>query len=102
MKKLKSLIMSAIIVFGVACNQADQTAPDTSKKDDTSTGEDKSEAAITEASAALPLDKIKLPQGFRIEVFAEVDNARSLALGASGTVYAGNRNGDKVYAVRDT
>ena len=102
MKKLKSLIMSAIIVFGASCNQTDQTAPDTSKKDETSTAEDKSEAAITEASAALPLDKIKLPEGFKIEVFAEVDNARSLALGASGTVYAGNRNGDKVYAVRDT
>lgn len=90
------------MVFGASCNQADQTAPDTSKKDDTSTGDDKSEAAITEGSAALPLDKIKLPEGFKIEVFAEVDNARSLALGRSGTVYAGNRNGDKVYAVRDT
>ena len=102
MKKLKSLIMSAIVVVGAACNQTDQTAPDTSKKDGSTTEEDKSEAAITQASAALPLDKITLPEGFKIEVFAEVDNARSLALGASGIVYVGNRNGDKVYAVRDT
>jgi glucose/arabinose dehydrogenase len=35
-------------------------------------------------------------------VFAEVDNARSLAISPSGTVFVGNRNGDKVYAVKDT
>jgi glucose/arabinose dehydrogenase len=48
------------------------------------------------------LNKIKLPAGFRIEVYAEVDNARSLAISPSGVVYVGNRNGDKVYAVKDT
>lgn len=52
--------------------------------------------------ATLPLDKVKLPPGFTISVFAEVDNARSLAISPSGTVYVGNRNGDKVYAVKDT
>jgi len=57
--------------------------------------------ALTQASAALPLDKIKLPPGFTIEVYAEVDNARSLALSPAGTLFVGNRNGDKVYAVRD-
>jgi glucose/arabinose dehydrogenase len=50
----------------------------------------------------LPLNKIKLPPGFVIDVFAEVDNARSLAISPSGTVFVGNRNGDKVYAVKDT
>lgn len=49
----------------------------------------------------LPLDRIKLPEGFKITVFAEVNNARSLALGADGTLFVGNRGGDKVYAVRD-
>lgn len=51
---------------------------------------------------ALPLEKIKLPAGFSIEVFAEVDNARSLAISPSGAIFVGNRNGDKVYAVKDT
>jgi glucose/arabinose dehydrogenase len=50
----------------------------------------------------LPLHTIKLPEGFRIEVFAEVNDARSLALSPSGTVFVGNRDGDKVYAVKDT
>ncbi|HCW07003.1 MAG TPA: sorbosone dehydrogenase [Cytophagales bacterium] len=61
-----------------------------------------SEPAITEASASLPLDKIKLPKGFSIKVFAEVDNARSLAISPSGTIFVGNKDEDKVYAIKDT
>lgn len=45
---------------------------------------------------------IKLPPGFSVSIFAEVENARSLALSPSGIVYVGNRNEDKVYAVQDT
>lgn len=47
------------------------------------------------------LDKIQLPPGFHISVFAEVPNARSLALGDDGTVFVGTRKDDKVYAVQD-
>ncbi|WP_316842832.1 sorbosone dehydrogenase family protein [Pedobacter gandavensis] len=47
------------------------------------------------------LKDIKLPEGFKIEVFAKVDNPRSMALGANGTVFVGNRDGDKVYALVD-
>ncbi|MBS1486672.1 MAG: sorbosone dehydrogenase family protein [Bacteroidetes bacterium] len=57
--------------------------------------------AITGISASLPLEKIKLPTGFSISVFAEVQNARSLAMSANGTIFVGNRDGDKVYAVKD-
>src|SRR5690606_34965925 len=39
--------------------------------------------------------------GFAIDVFAEVPNARSLALSDDGVVYVGNRSGDKVWAVVD-
>jgi glucose/arabinose dehydrogenase len=65
-------------------------------------GEDGSVVALTEYSKTLPLEKIKLPAGFKIEVFAEVDNARSMVMSPSGVLYIGNRNGDKVYAVKDT
>ena len=64
--------------------------------------EDNSSPAITEKSAGLPLQSIKLPPGFAISVYAEVDNARSMALSPGGTLFVGNRNEDKVYAVRDT
>ena len=47
------------------------------------------------------LDKIKLPPGFTISVYAQVDNARSLCLSPNGILFVGNRNGNKVYAVVD-
>jgi glucose/arabinose dehydrogenase len=47
------------------------------------------------------LDKIKLPAGFSIHVYAKVPNARSLCWGTKGTLFAGNRDEDKVYAITD-
>ncbi|GJD96375.1 PQQ-dependent sugar dehydrogenase [Methylobacterium iners] len=52
--------------------------------------------------ARLPVDKLKVPPGFKVEVFASgLANARSLREGAQGTVFAGTRALDKVYAVRE-
>ena len=50
----------------------------------------------------LPLDKIKLPAGFSIDVWAEAPNARGLALGKNGTVFAGSSSEGKVYAITET
>jgi glucose/arabinose dehydrogenase len=48
----------------------------------------------------LPTAKLKLAQGFNIEVYASgMANARSLALGDKGTVFVGSRLVDKVYAI---
>src|SRR3977135_3667682 len=48
----------------------------------------------------LPLERIKLPPGFEISVFAQdVPDARSLALGKSKVLFVGTRT-DSVYAVR--
>ena len=50
----------------------------------------------------LALDKLVLPAGFQIAVFAEsVENARSLARGPGGTVFVGSRTVGKVHAVVD-
>jgi glucose/arabinose dehydrogenase len=50
----------------------------------------------------LPLDKLKVPAGFKVEVWAEgVPEARSLALGDKGTVFVSNRNLTDVYAITD-
>ena len=38
------------------------------------------EAAVTDYAKTLPLEKIKLPDGFTIAVYAEVENARSMAI----------------------
>ena len=67
--------------------------------DDSKTGED---GALNDYAASLPLNSIKLPDGFVIEVFAEVTDARSMALSPSGVLYVGNKNKDRVYAVKDT
>jgi len=48
------------------------------------------------------LGTLKLPEGFKISVFAEVDKARSLAISPGGTIFIGNREGKKVYAIQDT
>lgn len=54
-------------------------------------------------AAPLPLDKIKLPPGFKITLFADnVEGARSMALGTKGTVFVGTRSEGKVYALVDT
>jgi glucose/arabinose dehydrogenase len=56
-------------------------------------------AASSAFSQSLPLERIKLPPGFRIELLAQVPNARSLALGAKGTLFVGSRSGSAVHAV---
>ncbi|MGE3151344.1 MAG: sorbosone dehydrogenase family protein [Nitrospiraceae bacterium] len=53
-------------------------------------------------AGALPLDKIKLPPGFAITVYADhVPNARGMALGRNGTLFVGSRDKGEVYAVVD-
>ncbi len=47
------------------------------------------------------LDKIKLPDGFKISVYAEVPNARSMTQGTKGTLFVGNKDKGNVYAVVD-
>ena len=103
MNTLKSILVFTLAVL-LACSNTKR--PENSDADSTSTSVDTEatggEAALTEYAKTLPLDKIKLPAGFTIDVFAEVENARSMALSPSGVIYVGNKDKDKVYAVKDT
>jgi glucose/arabinose dehydrogenase len=57
-------------------------------------------AAAAAGAAGLPLERIKLPPGFEISLYAGgVDEARSLALGANGTVFVGTMRAGRVYAL---
>ncbi|MEZ8184281.1 sorbosone dehydrogenase family protein [Shewanella sp. 5S214] len=59
--------------------------------------------SISCPSIALPLDRIQLPQGFSIDIYAEnIENARQMALGDNGTVFVGSRKAGNVYALIDT
>ncbi len=86
MKNLYIVTLLAFLLMGCQDNSGDTTSIDISNPG--------------EADSLMSM--INLPDGFSISVFAEVNNARSLAMSPSGTIYVGNRNGDKVYAVRDT
>jgi glucose/arabinose dehydrogenase len=89
------IIPAAALVVMLACGNSTEVRPPESNSD-------ASAPALTGYAASLPLDKIKLPAGFKIDVYAEVEDARSLAISPSGVIYVGNRNKDKVYALKDT
>lgn len=47
------------------------------------------------------VDALQAPDGFQVDVFAEVPNARSMVLSPGGTLFVGTRSGGTVYAVTD-
>ena len=50
----------------------------------------------------IDLSTIELPQGFKIDIFAEdVKNARSITRSPAGTIFVGTRGEGSVYALRD-
>jgi len=51
---------------------------------------------------SLPLGKLNLPDGFVIEKYAEVKNARQMTHGGDGVIYVGTRKEGDVYAVVDS
>jgi glucose/arabinose dehydrogenase len=54
------------------------------------------------SSKDLPIDRLKVPAGFKVEVWAEdMPGARTMALGDKGTVFVGTRQLKEVYAVID-
>ena len=58
-------------------------------------------AQLPPGGAAPQLDKLTIPKGFSIAIWADkVTGARSMALGSDGTIYVGTQRGD-VYAVVD-
>src|SRR5688500_10772336 len=102
MRYTKAICLSAILVIFVGCNKGSDKVQSDERDKTTASELQEGEPALTETSRSLPLEKITLPPGFEISVFAEVDNARSLAISPSGIIYVGNRNGGKVYAVQDS
>jgi glucose/arabinose dehydrogenase len=64
------------------------------------TGEHSNGQAAGDAS--LPLSQIRLPPGFKIDIYAvNVPNAREMTTGSNGTIYVGTMHEGKVYAIKD-
>jgi glucose/arabinose dehydrogenase len=103
MNFLKHTLLYFIFLFfsiGIFSCQSPTNGKSTTDSTEANAEEDEKQEKV--AAADLPLDKIKLPEGFKIEIFAaDVDNARSLCRGENGTIFVGNRQGNKVYALRD-
>ena len=90
----KFLIHFAIITVFVllaGCNNENDKSPSSANN---------SEQTNKALFAKYKLDKIHLPEGFQISVYAEVPSVRSICVSPSGTVFAGTRN-DKVFAIPD-
>ena len=57
---------------------------------------------IVEYDSLLPIERLNLPEGFKISIFAKgVDEARSMAMGDDGTLFVGTRTANKLYAIQD-
>src|SRR6516225_3060002 len=57
---------------------------------------------IATAADKLPVDQLKVPRGFKLEVYASgMVNARSLARGDKGTIFVSTRLLDRIYAVTE-
>lgn len=56
----------------------------------------------TKSKPAIELNKIILPEGFKIDIFAEnVKNARTMVRSPKGIIFVGTRGEGSVYALRD-
>lgn len=59
-------------------------------------------AKTEEEDRKIKLDEIKLPEGFKIEVYADkVKNARSMSLSPNGTLFVGSMRKGNLYAIVD-
>lgn len=86
-------ISSLIIIIALSIASCDMINPPT----------ESAVVASSEEASSLPLERITLPPGFKISLFAEdVTNARSMALSPSGTLFVGTRRDGRVYALKDT
>ncbi|MEZ4810888.1 MAG: sorbosone dehydrogenase family protein [Allomuricauda sp.] len=93
---LKPSLILLVSLWMLSCNGKKEStegegADDQTQQEDTGASE-----------SNLPLELLNLPQGFKIDTYAEgIDGARSMAMGENGTLFVGTRNEGKVYALQD-
>ncbi|UII79495.1 sorbosone dehydrogenase family protein [Flagellimonas sp. CMM7] len=91
LKRFSFLLALSLFVF--SCNGKKGESKETIAED---------AEELEQAETTLPLQSLNLPDGFKIEVFAEgIDGARSMAMGDNGTLFVGTRNEKTVYALQD-
>ncbi|WP_127136814.1 PQQ-dependent sugar dehydrogenase [Flagellimonas oceanensis] len=94
----RSILLLMLFVAFVACKEDKESQNEESTEEVAENTEE-----IPEYTGDLPLDRLNFPDGFSIDVYAEnIEGARSMAMGADGTLFVGTRNEGKVYALKDT
>lgn len=96
---MKNLVKLTLLIFLISC------ASKSAKTESATASEETPEVVEPGLNSmeGIQLNTLKLPDGFKIDVFARVKNARSMALSPDGTLFVANRRkGDKVYALKDT
>ena len=105
MQRILKLLVPCLFVFlSFGCGCGEKTAPDGSVETpaEPTPPETPGESEPPEIPADPMLSHISLPEGFSISLYSnEVPGARSLALGAKGTLFVGTRS-RTVYALSDT
>jgi glucose/arabinose dehydrogenase len=106
----RSILVSLCLVLGsgiVLAALADAQAPPSWKQGQPSNMADSMLAPIPQppapkAAAEIPVDKIKVPPGFKVSLWASgINNARVMTWGEKGTLFVSSRTAGNVYAVLD-
>ncbi len=94
MKPNQIYLLAVLFVF-LGCAQGGEST-------DVTPGATSPKPSTVAYTGDLPIDSISLPEGFKIEVYAEnIPNARSMALSPDGTLFVSTRGKGYVYALRD-
>ncbi|MCI0548303.1 MAG: PQQ-dependent sugar dehydrogenase [Candidatus Rokubacteria bacterium] len=108
MRRIRSLPLTLVVVLGLAPTvPAQQPAPPPWKQGQpadmaTSPLAPHAQPPAPAAAKDIPLDKVKLPPGFSISLWASgLSNARVMTWGAQGTLFVSSRVAGNVYAVVD-
>ncbi|MFC5625033.1 PQQ-dependent sugar dehydrogenase [Algoriphagus winogradskyi] len=95
--KYSTLLAIGITLFSFGCEQNQKAEAQSFKTPNSANKID-----ISNAKAEVQLDRIKLPENFKIDVWAaEIPNAREMAISEEGVVFVGSRQEGNVYAVID-
>src|SRR5262245_24529314 len=103
---LTSLAVALLVAFPLAQLAAAQpaTAPPPWKQGQPANMADSTLAPIAQppapkAASEIPVDKIKVPPGFKVELWAAgINNARAMTWGDKGTLFVSSRLAGNVYA----
>lgn len=94
----KNFLLPVLFLSVIFCNCSGN---DSSTERSANNSEHEADSVSTlKINSDFDLSKIKLPEGFRISIYAQVKNARSMSLAPDGTLFIGTRE-KIVYAIPD-